>query len=155
MLPIPTLVVKIPILSSPLSITYTSSEFCPTWGTLNSVTLGVLPTSKRFAPFLLFNVTFCPVLKGWLGIWIVLVGIDVLSTISPTILSTLIAPPGVVPTPTDWGALKYIISFDSEVNCLVLTGILISLFNMSMFDPRVWAIPVSYTHLTLPTIYSV
>ena len=106
------------------------------------MTNGVRPTSKRFAPFLLFNVSFWPVLNGWFGIWIALVGIGVLSTISPTTLSTLIAPPDVVPTPTDWGALKYIISFVSESNFFVWTGILIWLFNISIFDPRVCAIPV-------------
>ena len=106
MLPIPTLVVKIPILSGPLLITNTFSEFSPKWGTLNSVTSGVLPTSKRFAPFLLFKVTSCPVLNGWLGIWIVLVGIETTSFKSPTNLSTSTAAPFVVPTPTDWGPLK-------------------------------------------------
>ena len=87
-------------------MTNTSVEFVPINGSLNSVTRGVRPTSKRFAPALLFRVSFCPVLNGWFGIWIVLVGIDVLSTISPTTLSTLVAPPGVVPTPTDWAELK-------------------------------------------------
>ena len=106
MLPIPTLVVKIPILSCPLLIMYTSSEFWPKWGTLNSVTNGVVPTSNLFAPFLLFNVTFWPVLNGWFGIWIVLVGIDNTSFKSPITVSTSIAAPFVVPTPTDWGPLK-------------------------------------------------
>ena len=142
MLPIPTFVVKIPILSSPLSITYTSSEFCPRWGILNSVTLGVLPTSNLFAPFLLFNVIFWPVLNGWFGMWIVLVGIETVSLISPVTLSTSIAPPEVVPTPTDWGPLKYIISFTSDVNLLVLTGILILLLSTSTLEPKVCAIPV-------------
>ena len=70
------------------------------------MTKGVRPTSKRFAPTLLCNVSSWPVLNGWFGIWIVLVGIDVLFTISPTTLSTLVAPPEVVPTPTECGALK-------------------------------------------------
>ena len=122
MLPIPTLVVNIPILSLSFLITYTSREFSPKWGTLNSVTSGVLPTSKRFAPFLLFKVTFWPVLNGWFGIWIVLVGIDTVSFISPIILSTLIAPPDVVPTPTDCGPLKYTTSLSSDTNLVVLTG---------------------------------
>ena len=108
---------------------------------MNSVTNGVVLTSKRFAPTLLFKVSFWPVLNGWFGMWIVLVGMDVLSTISPTILSTLIAPPGVVPTPTDWAELKYIISLTSDSNFLVWTGILIWLFKTSIFDPRVCAIP--------------
>ena len=106
MLPMPTLVVTSPILSGPLLITNTSVEFCPKNGNLNSLTNGVLPTSKRFAPFLLFKITFWPVIKGWFGKWSVLVGIEVLFLISPTTLSTLIAPPAVVPTPTDWGPLK-------------------------------------------------
>ena len=76
------------------------------WGTLNSVTKGVLPTSNLFAPFLLFKVTFWPVLNGWFGIRIVLVGIDTTSFTSPTNVFTSIAPPFVVPTPTDWGPLK-------------------------------------------------
>ena len=130
-----------PILFSPLSITNTSVEFAPRNGNLNSVTKGVVPTSKRFAPTLLFNVSFCPVLNGWFGIWIVLVGIDVLSIISPMILSTLVAPPAVVPTPTDCAELKYMISFTSESNFFVCTGILILLFKTSILEPRVWAIP--------------
>ena len=142
MLPIPTLEVKIPILFWPLFITYTSSEFCPIWGTLNSLTSGVVPTSNLLAPFLLFNVTFWPVLNGWFGIWIVLVGIDTVSFISPIILSTFIAPPEVVPTPTDWIPLKYIISSTSDSNLVVSTGILILLFNTSMLEPKVCAIPV-------------
>ena len=73
---------------------------------MNSLTSGVLPTSKRFAPFLLFKVTFWPVLNGWFGIRIVLVGIDTTSFKSPTNVSTSIAPPTVVPTPTDCGPLK-------------------------------------------------
>ena len=106
MLPIPTLVVKIPMLSLPLFIIKTSSEFCPIWGTLNSVTKGVVPTSNLLAPFLLCKVTFCPVLNGWLGRWIVLVGIDKFWFVSPTTYSTLVAPPLVVPTPTDCFPLK-------------------------------------------------
>ena len=70
------------------------------------MTKGVVPTSNLFAPFLLFKVIFWPVLKGWSGIRIVLVGIDTFSFNPPTTVSTLIAPPGVVPTPTDWGPLK-------------------------------------------------
>ena len=65
----------------------------------------------------------------------------VLSTISPITLLTLVAPPGVVPTPTDWGALKYITSLISELNFLVWTGILILLFKTSIFEPSVWATP--------------
>ena len=122
-------------------MTNTSVEFAPINGSLNSVTKGVRPTSKRFAPALLFRVSFCPVLNGWFGIWIVLVGIDVLSTISPMILSTLVAPPAVVPTPTDCAELKYMISFTSESNFFVCTGILILLFKTSILEPRVWAIP--------------
>ena len=112
-------------------------------GILNSLTRGVLPTSKRFAPFFLFKVIFWPVLNGWFGIWIVLVGIDTVSFIPPIILSTSIAPPDVVPTPTDWGPLKYTISLTSDSNLVVLTGILILLFNTSILDPAVWAIPTS------------
>ena len=145
MLPIPTLEVKIPILFWPLFITYTSSEFCPIWGILNSVTRGVVPTSNRFAPTLLFKVTFWPVLNGWFGIRIVLVGIDTTSFKSPIKVSTSIAPPFVVPTPTDWGPLKNITLSGCESNFVVLTGILILLFRASTLEP------VSYTHLTLPT----
>ena len=70
-------------------------------GTLNSATLGVLPTSNLSAPIFLNKVTLCPVLNGCLGRCIVLVGIDKSCTTSPTIYFTLVAPPGVVPTPTD------------------------------------------------------
>ena len=77
MLPMPTLVVTNPMLSGPLLITNTSVEFCPKNGNLNSFTRGVLPTSKRFAPFLLFNITFWPVINGWFGKWRVLVGIEI------------------------------------------------------------------------------
>ena len=80
-------------------------------------------------------------MNGWLGIWIVLVGIETTSFKSPTNLSTSTAAPFVVPTPTDWGPLKYIISLTSDSNFLVWTGILIWLFKTSIFDPRVCAIP--------------
>ena len=73
---------------------------------------------------------------------IVLVGIDRSCTTSPTIYFTLVAPPGVVPTPTDWGPLKYTISFFLDSNFLVFTGILIWLFNTWIVDPRVWAMPI-------------
>ena len=134
--------VRIPILSGPLLITYTSRVFLPTWGTLNSVTLGVLPTSNLLAPLFLTKVTFCPVLNGWFGTCIVLVGIDKSFTTSPTKYFTLVAPPLVVPTPTDWGPLKYTKSFVLDSNFLVFTGILIWLFNTSITDPEVWAIPI-------------
>ena len=80
---------------------------------------------------------------------IVLVGIDATSFKSPIKVSTSIAPPFVVPTPTDLGPLKYITSSGSDSNFVVLTGILIVLLRASTLEP------VSYTHLTLPTIYSV
>ena len=128
-------------MSGPLSITKTSVEFWPTNGNLNSVTRGVRPTSKRFAPFFLFKINFCPVLKGWLGICNVLVGIEIVSFISPTILSTFIAPPAVVPTPTDCGPLKKIISLKSDSNWVVFTGMVIRLFKTSTVEPSVCAIP--------------
>ena len=62
--------------------------------------------------------------------------------ISPTTYSTVVALPGVVPTPTDWGPLKYIISFILDSNFLVFAGILILLFKTSILDPKVCAIPV-------------
>ena len=106
MLPIPTLVVTKPILSGPLFITNTSVEFKPKNGNLNSVTRLVLPTSNLFAPFLLFNVNFWPFTNGWFGMRIVLVGIETSSATPPINSCTFIAPPTVVPTPTDWGPLK-------------------------------------------------
>ena len=106
MLPIPTLVVTNPILSVPLLITNTSVEFDPKNGSLNSVTRLVVPTSKRFAPFRLLIVNFWPLVNGWFGIRIVLVGIETWLSNPPINSSTSIAPPTVVPTPTDWGPLK-------------------------------------------------
>ena len=119
----------------------TSVVFWPVNGNLNVLTTSVGPTSNLNAPFLLLRFTFCPVLNGWLGIWIVRVGIDKLLLVSPITWSTSIAPPAVVPTPTDWGPLKNIKSFLSETNFLVLTGINIWLFNTSISEPKVWAIP--------------
>ena len=81
-------------------------------------------------------------MNGWFGTCIVRVGIETVSFISPVTLSTLIAPPDVVPTPTDCGPLKYTISLTFDVNLVVLTGILILLFNTSTLEPKVWAIPV-------------
>ena len=73
---------------------------------MNSATFGVLPTSNLFAPLLLFNLTFCPVLNGWFGKCIVLVGMDKFCFVSPTTYSTVVALPAVVPIPIDWGPLK-------------------------------------------------
>ena len=106
MLPIPTLVVTNPILSGPLLITNTSVELAPKKGNLNSVTRLVVPTSNRLAPLRLLIVNFWPLVNGWFGIRIVLVGIDTFSDKPPVNESTSIAPPTVVPTPTDWGPLK-------------------------------------------------
>ena len=80
-------------------------------------------------------------MNGWFGIRIVLVGMETFSLISPITDSTVIALPGVVPTPTDWGPLKYIISFFFELNFLVFAGILILLFKTSTLDPKVWPAP--------------
>ena len=102
----PTFVVTKPILSGPLLITNTSDELAPKNGSLNSWTKFVLPTSNLFAPFRLLIVIFCPFLKGWLGILIVLVGMETSVTLSPMNVSTLIAPPIVVPIPTDCLPLK-------------------------------------------------
>ena len=106
MLPIPTLDVTKPILSGPLLITNTSVEFEPKNGNLNSVTRLVVPTSKRFAPFRLLIVNFWPLKNGWFGMRIVLVGIETWLSNPPINSFTSIAPPGVVPTPTDWAPLK-------------------------------------------------
>ena len=69
-------------------------------------TAPVSETPSLAAPVLLLILTFCPVLNGWFGMRIVLVGIDTFSFISPTIYSVVWALPGVVPTPTDCGPLK-------------------------------------------------
>ena len=106
MLPIPTLVVTRPILSGPLSITYTLVEFCPVNGNLNCCCNGLVDTSNLFAPFRLFKISSWPVLNGWFGIRIVLMGIETVVFKSPINVSTSIAPPTVVPTPTDWAGLK-------------------------------------------------
>ena len=82
--------------------------------------------------------------------WIVLVGIDKLFLVSPITCSTSIAPPAVVPTPTDCGPLKNLMSFLSDANCFVSTGMNIWLFNMSIWEPNVWAIPAClWTLITL------
>ena len=62
-------------------------------------------------------------------------------------MSTSIAPPFVVPTPTDWGPLKNITSLGSDSNFVVLTGILILLFRASTLDPAVCATPVCLSTL--------
>ena len=67
----------------------------------------------------------------------VLVGIGKFCFVSPITYSTTVAPPEVVPTPTDCGALKYTKSLIFDSNFFVLTGILILLFKTSTFDPNV------------------
>ena len=106
MLPIPTLVVTSPILSGPLSITNTSVELFPKNGNLNCDCSGVVDTSNLFAPFRLFKISLWPVSNGWFGIRIVLVGMETVFFNPPINVSTSIAPPTVVPTPTDCAGLK-------------------------------------------------
>ena len=130
-----------PILLLSFLITKTSVEFCPTNGSLNSVTFGVLPTSNLKAPLFLLIVNLWPDTKGWFGIWIVRVGIDTLLLTFPINLFTFIALPVVVPIPTDWGPLKYIFSLLKDSNLFVLTGSIASVFKKSTFEPDVCATP--------------
>ena len=128
-------------------ITYKSWELKVS-GILNVCTNPFVDTPiEVLSPAAIFKVTFWPVLNGWLGRWIVLVGTGILVLTSPTTFSTLIALPDVVPTPTDWGALKKITSFFLDSNFLVLTGILILLLRTSILEPNVCAAPATPTAL--------
>ena len=66
-----------------------------------------IPTVKELgfpAPF--DKVTFWPVLNGWFGRYIALVGIEISDVVIPTVIILEIAPPSVKPTPTASVGLK-------------------------------------------------
>ena len=142
--------VTIPTKFSDLLIIKTS-WVSPDSGILNVVTPSSSDTVRAYPTLGFVRVTLWFVTKGWFGNLILWRGVDTTFLTFPRVEKAVDPKPTTVPTPIDSWGLKNTWSFNFEFISVTPNPVLSKLKILGIRSISA----VSYTHLTLPTIYSV